>query len=47
MTTGPPVVTLDGGATMPLVGFGTWQLRGDQAYEATRSALTTDRKSVV
>lgn len=41
MTTGQPVVALDGGATMPLVGFGTWQLRGDKAYRATRSALTT------
>lgn len=33
------LVRLAGGDTMPLVGFGTWQLRGKQAYEATRSAL--------
>lgn len=32
-------VTLTGGVAMPLVGFGTWQLRGDQGYEAIRYAL--------
>jgi 2,5-diketo-D-gluconate reductase A len=32
-------VTLTGGARMPLVGFGTWQLRGRSAYESTRYAL--------
>lgn len=32
-------VTLTGGVEMPLVGFGTWQLRGDKAYEAVRYAL--------
>jgi 2,5-diketo-D-gluconate reductase A len=30
---------LAGGGAMPLVGFGTWQLRGGKAYEATRYAL--------
>jgi diketogulonate reductase-like aldo/keto reductase len=35
----PPAVTLDGGVTMPLVGFGTWQLRGRRGYEAVRAAL--------
>jgi diketogulonate reductase-like aldo/keto reductase len=30
---------LAGGGAMPLVGFGTWQLRGERAYEATRYAL--------
>jgi diketogulonate reductase-like aldo/keto reductase len=34
-----PVVDLGGGATMPMVGFGTWQLQGQIAYEATRHAL--------
>jgi 2,5-diketo-D-gluconate reductase A len=34
-----PTVTLSDGYAMPLVGFGTWQLRGRQAYEATRRAL--------
>jgi diketogulonate reductase-like aldo/keto reductase len=32
-------VTLRGGARMPLLGFGTWQLRGRAAYEATLHAL--------
>jgi 2,5-diketo-D-gluconate reductase A len=32
-------VTLTSGAKLPLVGFGTWQLRGDKAYRATRAAL--------
>jgi 2,5-diketo-D-gluconate reductase A len=27
------------GGTVPLVGFGTWQLRSAQAYEATKHAL--------
>ena len=30
---------LDGGARMPLLGFGTWQIRGEKAYEAVRVAL--------
>jgi 2,5-diketo-D-gluconate reductase A len=34
-----PGVTLASGVVMPLVGFGTWQLRGSQAYHATRTAL--------
>jgi diketogulonate reductase-like aldo/keto reductase len=33
-----PVVDL-GGADMPMVGFGTWQLQGRRAYEAVRYAL--------
>ena len=36
---GIPAVTLPGEVTMPLVGFGTWQLRGRRAYEAVRYAL--------
>jgi 2,5-diketo-D-gluconate reductase A len=34
-----PTVTLTGDVAMPLVGFGTWQLRGRRAYDATRYAL--------
>ncbi|WP_052359824.1 aldo/keto reductase [Actinoplanes friuliensis] len=34
-----PSVTLGGVAEMPLLGFGTWQIRGDAAYEAVREAL--------
>ncbi|GLW06526.1 hypothetical protein Misp01_16560 [Microtetraspora sp. NBRC 13810] len=30
---------LGGDVDMPLLGFGTWQLRGRQAYEATLAAL--------
>ena len=32
-------VTLTGGIELPLVGFGTWQLRGSSAYDAVRYAL--------
>jgi diketogulonate reductase-like aldo/keto reductase len=32
-------VTLNDGLELPLVGFGTWQLRGQGAYDATRYAL--------
>src|SRR3954468_2012107 len=32
-------VTLAGDVAMPLLGLGTWQLRGDVAYEAVREAL--------
>ena len=34
-----PAVDLGGGVAMPMVGFGTWQLQGQLAYEATRHAL--------
>jgi diketogulonate reductase-like aldo/keto reductase len=32
-------VTLAGGVAMPIVGFGTWQLKGQPAYQAVRVAL--------
>jgi diketogulonate reductase-like aldo/keto reductase len=32
-------VTLPGGGEFPLVGFGTWQLRGEECYSATLAAL--------
>lgn len=32
-------VTLDGGGRMPLLGFGTWQLKGEEAVSATETAL--------
>jgi diketogulonate reductase-like aldo/keto reductase len=35
----PTTVTLNNGVELPLVGFGTWQLRGQEAYDATRYAL--------
>ena len=34
-----PAVDLGGGVAMPMVGFGTWQIQGQLAYEATRHAL--------
>jgi 2,5-diketo-D-gluconate reductase A len=34
-----PTVTLTGGVVMPMVGFGTWPMRGHQACEAVRQAL--------
>lgn len=33
------VVTLTGGARMPLLGFGTWQIKGEDAVAATSAAL--------
>ena len=32
-------VSLAGDVAMPIVGFGTWQLKGTQAYQAVRLAL--------
>ena len=34
-----PAVDLGRGVAMPMVGFDTWQLHGELAYEATRHAL--------
>jgi diketogulonate reductase-like aldo/keto reductase len=34
-----PSVPLPGGVAMPLLGFGTWQIRGAAAYDAVRDAL--------
>jgi len=34
-----PVVDLGGGVEIPMVGFGTWQMQGQIAYEAVRHAL--------
>ncbi|MFY1690400.1 aldo/keto reductase [Plantactinospora sp. WMMB782] len=34
-----PRVSLPGDVRMPMVGFGTWQLRGSRAYDAVREAL--------
>jgi diketogulonate reductase-like aldo/keto reductase len=38
-TTVMPVVDLRGGVALPMVGFGTWDLRGQAAYDAIRYAL--------
>jgi 2,5-diketo-D-gluconate reductase A len=34
-----PAVPLPGGGRMPVVGFGTWRMRHDQAYQAVLTAL--------
>jgi 2,5-diketo-D-gluconate reductase A len=34
-----PVVALPTGAQIPLLGFGTWQMREDEAYNSVRTAL--------
>lgn len=34
-----PAARLPGGGTMPLLGFGTWQITGPPAYDAVRTAL--------
>ena len=34
-------VTLPKGGLMPLLGFGTWQIKGEQAVKATAAALET------
>lgn len=34
-----PAVTLRGDVVMPMVGFGTWQLRGRSAYQSVLTAL--------
>jgi 2,5-diketo-D-gluconate reductase A len=38
-TTAVPEVTLPGGGSMPMIGFGTWQLRGRAGRTALRAAL--------
>jgi 2,5-diketo-D-gluconate reductase A len=37
--TSQEVVQLSDGVSIPLIGFGTWQLDGDDAYNGVRSAL--------
>lgn len=34
-----PAAQLPGGGSMPLLGFGTWQITGPQCYDAVRTAL--------
>jgi 2,5-diketo-D-gluconate reductase A len=41
-----PAVTLSGGVAMPMVGFGTWRLRGAEAANAVRSALQVGYRHV-
>lgn len=39
MTSSRPALPLSGGAEIPLIGFGTWQITGDECYRAVRTAL--------
>jgi 2,5-diketo-D-gluconate reductase A len=39
-------LTLPGGGQFPLVGFGTWQLRGEECYAATLVALEAGYRHV-
>jgi 2,5-diketo-D-gluconate reductase A len=41
-----PVVTLRGGGQMPMVGFGTWPMRGRQARAAVATALDAGYRHV-
>ena len=41
-----PAVTLPGGVSMPVIGFGTWQLRGRPGREAMRSALAAGYRHI-
>jgi 2,5-diketo-D-gluconate reductase A len=41
-----PAVTLTGAITMPVVGFGTWQLQGSAGYEAIRYALEVGYRQI-
>jgi 2,5-diketo-D-gluconate reductase A len=41
-----PAVTLPSGAAMPMVGFGTWQLRGRHARDGVRAALAAGYRHI-
>jgi 2,5-diketo-D-gluconate reductase A len=41
-----PAVALRGGGQMPMLGFGTWRLRGRQACESVRHALRTGYRHI-
>jgi 2,5-diketo-D-gluconate reductase A len=44
--TGIPVADLGGGVEIPMVGFGTWQLQGQIAYEAVRHAVAVGYRHI-
>jgi 2,5-diketo-D-gluconate reductase A len=39
-------VPLSSGAAIPVLGFGTWQMHGEQAYRAVRAALETGYRHI-
>jgi 2,5-diketo-D-gluconate reductase A len=41
-----PAVTLASGAAMPMIGFGTWQLRGRRARDAVLAALAAGYRHI-
>jgi 2,5-diketo-D-gluconate reductase A len=41
-----PAVTLASGARMPMIGFGTWKLRGHQAHQTVLTALATGYRHI-
>ena len=41
-----PAVTLPGGVSMPMIGFGTWQVRGRAGREAMRTALAAGYRHI-
>jgi 2,5-diketo-D-gluconate reductase A len=43
---GPTVAIARGAVEMPLVGFGTWQARGEPVYDAVRVALETGYRHI-
>lgn len=43
---GGRTVMLPGSVAMPLIGFGTWQLRGNRGYEALRRALAAGYRHI-
>ncbi len=41
-----PAVSLPSGGRMPVVGFGTWRMRHDNAYQAVLAALSAGYRSI-
>jgi 2,5-diketo-D-gluconate reductase A len=41
-----PVTTLPGGVEMPMIGFGTWQLRGRAGRQAVQAALAAGYRHI-
>jgi 2,5-diketo-D-gluconate reductase A len=41
-----PAVDLPGGVAMPMIGFGTWQIQGETAYQAISHALAVGYRHI-
>lgn len=46
MATSGPTLPMPGGVEIPLIGFGTWQITGDECYRAVRTALDAGYRHV-